>query len=156
MTATLSTIVPHRLQLLQLVGRQDGSELRLRVLHDRLGLFAALVLRQVGICMQGLHLLLAVAEDRLQLGGLVSREIELLAEVLCSLVRVELVMTAELAFVLLLRLRAVLGLGGRRGSLLSERGRSGQRKGEGRVNQYAFHSALTPCAAFMLPVFLHE
>ena len=75
-------VVAHGLQLLHLVGGKDGGELVVGVLEDCLGLLAALVLGEAGVAAQFAHLLLLRGEDRLELRGLVSGEVEALAEML--------------------------------------------------------------------------
>jgi hypothetical protein len=72
----------HLLHLLKLIGGKDRGELLLGGLVERLHLLVSCLLRELAVASDGLHLLIAVGEDRFKLGGLVWSEVQHLGEVL--------------------------------------------------------------------------
>ena len=72
--------VVHGLHLLELLGGKDAGELLLGGLVDGAELRVAILRRERSVSHQRGHLLVAVGEDGLELGGLVGAEVELLAE----------------------------------------------------------------------------
>jgi hypothetical protein len=101
-----STFLLHGFELLLLLVVQEGFDLALGVLTDRLHLRATVLIRQGLILEEGLHSLLAVDEQRLDLALLIRRETEGPGQVLKLAIRAHALGTAAGA---ILRLR--LGLG---------------------------------------------
>src|SRR5579863_7661416 len=101
-----STFLLHGFELLLLLVVQEGFDLALGVLTDRLHLRATVLIRQGLILEEGLHSLLAVDEQRLDLALLIRRETEGPGQVLKLAIRAHAHGTAAGA---ILRLR--LGLG---------------------------------------------
>lgn len=116
-------MVAHGLELLQLVGGENSSELAPGVLLDSLELFTTLVAREAGVRPKSGHFLLLSGEDRLQLRGLIICKIEAFADALRGLVGIEAVVATVLIRRLLLGgsgivcrlLRGLLAEGCRRG-----------------------------------------
>ena len=70
----------HLLELLLLRVAQESFDLAVAILHDRLSLTVAILLAEQVVGAEGLHLLLAVSEDGLNLRYLIAGEAELLAQ----------------------------------------------------------------------------
>lgn len=92
-----TTAVVHLLHLLELVGCEDGLELLLSALVNGAHLLVALLRGERGVLAESGHLLLAVGEDRLELGRLVRGKVQALREHLGLALRVRLTMPEVLA-----------------------------------------------------------
>jgi hypothetical protein len=119
----------HGLKLLQLVGSKNAGELTLGIFMQGSELLAALIGREVSVGAQRRHPLLLSSQNGLKLGCLIGGEAKPLAEMLRSLLRIE--VTAMATTQLVCRLLCggiVCRLLGRR---LGECHRSGESKCQG-------------------------
>jgi hypothetical protein len=91
--------VMHGLHLLELIGGEDAGELLLGIFLDGVKLLTAVLRGGLGVGHESGDFLVAVGEDGLDFGGLVGREVELLAQELGRLVRIASVV-AEFAAVM--------------------------------------------------------
>jgi hypothetical protein len=121
--------VVHLLHLLNLRRGEHACKLLLGALTQGLHLFACSFLRELSIAVDSFHLLVAVGEDRLELGSLIWRKVQLSRQVFDLTMRIRSVMTE------VVRLLSV----GWCCRLLSERGATGKGKRQGSGEKNAVH-----------------
>ena len=135
----------HLLHLLDLLGGEDRRELIMHALLESAHLHAGVLLGELAVVVDGLHLLLVASKNRLKLSGLVRGQIKAASKALGLTLRVRLVVMHGRS------LRAVL----RRRRLLRESGTSAECKNEGCGEEGTVHRSSSFGAAGEMPC-LHE